>query len=391
MKKILFYEAMPDILKAQNICALAQHEIKKGNEVFLIVEEEVQLLTRNSHTAPHTVCCRKVIGSIVAASGINYYALPRNKEFALKFAKDPSSTMDLIRDYRFKAYEKIVANFKPELIVIWNGLAHYQQDFLSLSQRLNHCQAYRYVEAGWFPQKGTFYTDSLGVNAKSSIAKEKKAKLSPLENEKIEAWKSNYRRTNGNYKIKDKNYIFIPLQLETDTNITNFSPFKKMQDFLAWVETMTPKEYSIIARPHPLSKGSLPLNANEISSRLLIDSETNIHKLISECSFVVGINSTVLLEALIYEKQVYAVGEGLFDSSKAIRKQKVNQSIDTNTTLDIASANILLSTLVSTQKKLPNYSIKSPILSLPYLLTHLFKTYIKVVDIFKVSFKLFKF
>ncbi|WP_226661996.1 hypothetical protein [Microbulbifer aggregans] len=360
MKKVLIYEPMPDILRADHICAIAQREIEKGHQVLLLLEEEVQVLYRNSVNKPHSVYCKNIIRAKIADTGIPFFALPRNKRLKNQFRATPEETLKDIRDYRTKHFENIILDFNPDSIMLWNGLIHYQQDFIRLSKALNPNQKYLFIEAGWFPQKGTFYIDPMGVNAKSSIARKSPVPISENENRLIEQWKSKFRESNGNYIIKDKGYIFVPLQLETDTNITLFSPLKKMEDLLRWADKNTPKHLKIIARPHPLNSKIPDLAFDRRSSRVLLDSQTDLYQLIAECTAVLGINSTTLLESLIFDKPVFALGEGIFQSSHAIQKQELTEKLKpTKNKNKRRSSNSLLSALLKKQESMPRVSTKS--------------------------------
>ncbi|WP_444931469.1 hypothetical protein ACJJIF_06740 [Microbulbifer sp. SSSA002] len=357
MKKILFYEPMPDILRAEQICAIAQQEIKNGNQVFLIVEEEIQLLFRNAQNNPHSICCINIIKSIIADSGIPFFALPRNKALRKLFKSSPRATLKKIQKYRKSAYKDIITGYNPDLITLWNGLVHYQQDFISLTKELNPKQKYCYIEAGWFPQKGTYYQDSKGVNAESSIALTCPPSISAKERETLNHWKKKYHIQRGRYAIKDSGYIFVPLQLETDTNITMFSPFKTMAKFIEWVINNTDEKQKIIIRPHPIHPVIPELETKNIPGRVTFDSETPICKLLAECSAVIGINSTVLLESLIYNKPTYALGNGLFDSSMAIPKQKIDTPLKLSGSKSSKhESDALLYFLLKKQKSIPTFN-----------------------------------
>lgn len=309
--RVLIYEPMPDIQRADTILAAARKESELGNDILLLVEEEVQLLTRNHISQPHSVNCTNIIKAKIATSEFNFTALPRNKALAKQFSTNPQKALNDIKHYRSHCFQKVIESFKPEKIIIWNGLPHYQQDFIDLSRRMNPNQKFSFMEAGWFPQSGTYYEDPLGVNAQSSISTTKPKSISSEERQNIKQWKLTYRGKFEDNNISDNGYVFIPLQLETDTNITKFSPFRTMKSFLEWAEYHVPPNISIITRQHPLDQSS-PLDLLPNSSRMKIDNKTPLHQLISKSNCVLGINSTVLLESLIYEKPVYTVGNGIF-------------------------------------------------------------------------------
>ena len=284
--------------------------------------------------------------------------MPRNPLLNKKFLAEPSTeTLKEIAIYRSSFYEKILNQFQPDKIVIWNGLMDYQSCFISIAKKINPLQEFSFLEAGWFPQKNTYYSDPKGVNAASTIAEATPLSLSKQQVSDIKKWKIQYRSRNGSHKICDKGYYFVPLQLESDTNITLFSPFKNMSSFLQWVVENTDCQTPIITRPHPLSRIDHD-DLNNLNDRIYVDKNTPLHKLIAESRAVIGINSTVLLESLIYEKPTIALGQGLFQSSKAIHLQSLDAAISnelSRTRSSIATQETFLYLLRSHQKVLPSF------------------------------------
>ncbi|USD19895.1 capsular polysaccharide export protein, LipB/KpsS family [Microbulbifer variabilis] len=349
--RVLIYEPMPDIQRADVILAIARKETELGNNILLLVEEEVQLFSRNHINQPHSVNCTNIVKAKIATSGLNFISLPRSKALAKQFEANPNKTLREIKNYRANCFHKVIESYKPEKIIIWNGLPHYQQDFINLARDINPNQKFSFLEAGWFPQSGTYYEDPLGVNAQSSISITKPKTISSEERQNVRQWKVSYREKFGDNDISDNGYLFIPLQLETDTNITKFSPFSTMKNFLEWAESHVAPNIDIIARQHPLDR-TPPFNLLPPNSRIKLDNETPLHQLISKSSCVLGINSTVLLESLIYDKPVYAVGDGVFSGADAIIKTELDETILTHHTFSIEGQEELLHLLLQKQKNL---------------------------------------
>ncbi|MFV8782431.1 hypothetical protein ACNKU7_08430 [Microbulbifer sp. SA54] len=360
MKKILIYEAMPDIERAKVIVNLALKEIGDGNEVLIFVEEEVQLLSRNGLNTPHTISCKNIIKSIIAPTGIPFYVLPKLKKARVVFPKDPESIMKSIREHRNRATIPLLKAYNPDEVHVWNGLAHFQQDFIQTVRSANPNQSFVFMEAGWYPQKAHYYQDPNGVNGASSISETSPPPLSSDESQEVKKWKAEFRKKNGDHKIKNKEYIFIPLQLETDTNIALFSPFKTMRELLVWVISNTTKATQIVVRPHPLDDQIDYHQIANLSDRISIDTTSDLHKLLAECKLVIGVNSTVLLEALIYHKPVVALGRGVFSSSPAIYKHDINYRLDIEKLhFNEERADELISLLLARQAPLPSMQLST--------------------------------
>ncbi|WP_444897719.1 hypothetical protein ACJJI5_15395 [Microbulbifer sp. EKSA008] len=349
--RTLIYEPMPDIRRADVILAIAHKESELGNSILLLVEEEVQLLSRNHINHPHSVNCTNIIKAKIATGGFDFAVVPRDKILAKQFLENPQKTQEHIKHYRTDHFQRVLESYKPQKIIIWNGLTHYQQDFINLARKINPKQTFSFLEAGWFPQSVTYYEDPLGVNAQSEIAITKPRDISLEERQNIALWKSSYRKNFENNNTSDNGYIFIPLQLETDTNITKFSPFSTMKDFLLWAESHTDPSTNIITRQHPLDR-SPSYNLLPQNSRIKIDNETPLHQLISKSNCILGINSTVLLESLIYEKPIYAAGDGVFSSSDAIIRVNLEDIIPTRHKYSVERQEELLHLLLHKQKDL---------------------------------------
>ncbi|WP_105103982.1 hypothetical protein [Microbulbifer pacificus] len=367
--RILIYEAMPDITRADVITRIARDYENQGYTVFLLLDEDVQLLKRNDIVKPHIVNCLNVIRSGVPKTGVPFFATPLNRPLNKKFLEDPSiKTLEEISAYKSYFHEKILKKFRPDTIVIWNGLMDYQKSFISLVKSFNPTQQFLFLESGWFPQKNTYYSDPQGVNAASSISRATPPPLDPAQTSEIKKWKTLYRQSYGVPKSRDNGYYFVPLQLETDTNITLFSPFKGMKALLQWVIDNTDPVRPIVVRPHPLSDTNHE-EFNRLNDRIHVDGNTPLQKLIAESHAVIGINSTVLLESLIFEKPTIALGQGIFQNSNAIYLQPLDSSIPknlNNTAPQVVLQEAFLYYLKERQRPIPNSDLNSKRKTLPF-------------------------
>jgi hypothetical protein len=194
-----------------------------------------------------------------------------------------------------------LAALMPDIMFLWNGNLPNDEMVRRVAGR--HGAVCIWAEMGWFPQKETVYFDPEGTNARSSI---RRVNLDECEiDPRLEAFRRSYGGgVYGHHEIEG--YIFAPLQIESDTNIREYSPFRTMDDFVARLS----KAYSrtrILARPRPGRHTALSSYPN-----VVVNSADDLFEQIAGAIFVVGINSTVLLEALLLGKHVVAFGEGLF-------------------------------------------------------------------------------
>ena len=122
-------------------------------------------------------------------------------------------------------------------------------------------------------------------------------------------------------KLKDKltlalpkKYIFIPLQVNTDTQILVHSQYESMQAFISHVEKTFYAErsdVSLVFKPHPMDKGKEYVFD---SKSLVVDNETS--QLIQGSEFIITINSTVGFEAIQSYKTVIVLGEAFYKIPK---------------------------------------------------------------------------
>lgn len=163
-----------------------------------------------------------------------------------------------------------------------------------------------FMERGWLPQKNNVYIDSCGCGGRSALAQKK------LTGEnKVAKIKELYTRHEDKYQ----NYILVPLQLEHDTSVTIDSPiFKTMNQLVRYVKYSFPS-WRIIVRPHPLQKHGEHLSGIEY----VYDKSTV--ELAQNARMVIGINSTSLIESMMFNVPVFMFGKGVLDGSIPVNEK----------------------------------------------------------------------
>jgi hypothetical protein len=153
------------------------------------------------------------------------------------------------------------------------------------------------------------YFDECGTNGYSELISSSLDWLTPSDFEALDSFAKSYRK---NYTITNGGYIFAPLQLPKDTQISLFSPYKWMGDFIRHTRWVF-RGKKIIFRKHPLdSKNYDDLNIGT-------DGEGDLMSLICNADMVYGINSTVLLEAALIGKPVTAIGTSFLNMGPSKR------------------------------------------------------------------------
>jgi len=120
-----------------------------------------------------------------------------------------------------------------------------------------------------------------------------------------------------------KKYIFIPLQVNTDTQILVHSQYENMQAFISHVEKTfyaEQSDISLVFKQHPMDKGE----EYKFDARSII-SNNSTSQLIKDSEFIITINSTVGFEAIQHYKQVIVLGEAFYKIPKLCIASSINR------------------------------------------------------------------
>jgi len=202
-----------------------------------------------------------------------------------------------------------------DLLFMWNGSLGKEIEISERCQKLG-IPVY-YMELGWLPQKNTFYFDRKGVNYNSSLTDWQYTPLTDKEKIKELITKISYYHNTiaKNTGIEEHDYVFVPFQVESDSQIINHSnKIKKMQQLVDYVcEHVTGK---IIFKTHPKQE----IGEISIPKRCKLYRTGTIHDFLPNCKYVITINSTVGVEALTYYKPIITLGDAFYESRKMTYK-----------------------------------------------------------------------
>jgi hypothetical protein len=173
-----------------------------------------------------------------------------------------------------------------------------------------------FMECGLFRQKDTMYLDSKGIDGSSRLSELTEADLSryPVDLVLISRKRAEYLNL-VNPNFGHTGYVFIPLQEDNDYAIKECSPFPEMQPFIDMVSEHI--DFApIIFKRHPNDHRDYLVRREQ---DLMVNNETS-ETLTYNSIGVVGINSTVLKEALFFSKPVVALGRGMTDNKGITHK-----------------------------------------------------------------------
>ncbi len=261
-----------------------------------------------------------------------------DKALNLKLVESPGS-YNFDDYYRFqakqilKAYNILWKTIKPNLVLTWNGFVSIQKVLTKLSKYYKI--PVFYLERGLMPGKLSIYKE--GINYGSEIGGDKWHKLNPpYPTEKeiilVKNYCSNLAKKEESLvpigekisedtlkeklNIPKKNrIIFLPLQIENDSNILFYSPhyssfleiIKDIQNVLKDIKNTT-----LIIKPHPENKSRIEEIKSIIIEKSRIVTDINIYSLLAVSDIVITVNSTVGLEALTLYKPVIVLGQAIY-------------------------------------------------------------------------------
>ncbi len=182
----------------------------------------------------------------------------------------------------------------------WNGSNEGDKKMIEIFGR-SKCV---FGELGFFDHYSTCYFDFSGTNCKSQnlIDDVQGYQFPPKE---FFGLQNQYRKE----PLFEGRYVFVPLQDEQDTQITMYSPFKTMNEVVQYVSDLTAywgDDVKILYKQHPMA----PCNITVKDSRLIEVTE-DVHHYLEDAELVIGVNSSVLFEALLYHDRVLTLGLGL--------------------------------------------------------------------------------
>jgi len=208
---------------------------------------------------------------------------------------------------------------KDEVHLVW-GMKYRPKIYKELAKQKNLW----FMENGWFSQSTGFTIDPMGANGLSSLLHSQLPRDPTVSDEMIDSYTKDLHKRMKTHKdiTNERDYIFIPLQVERDTQLLYWSECparhpNRLQWFVEQVCRAFPNE-RLIFRPHPRDKDtgeriSQSCGAFRGHKSSTLESGGNTYQWIKHARAVISINSTVLLEALTFlTVPILAFGTGLF-------------------------------------------------------------------------------
>jgi len=210
-----------------------------------------------------------------------------------------------------------------DLVFIWNGGLGKEIEIAEKCRRQG--TSLYFMELGWLPQANTFYFDPKGVNYASTLSD---WKYKPISDDKVEFTRTKLAFYHGKVaKLTgmefEDDFVFVPFQVENDSQIKKYSPqIKKMQELIDYCVSYIPG--NIYFKKHPKDDpGEL-----KYPPRCKIYGTGTTHDFLTQCKYVVTVNSTVGVEALSYNKPVITLGRAFYSGLGMAYEIKDDKQMD---------------------------------------------------------------
>lgn len=223
--------------------------------------------------------------------------------------------------------ETVFTLLKPQLLVLWNGEHAGSRALRFVAGQVG--VPVLFIERG--PLADTLLVDAAGVNAHASFANALIGDVKPSALEwaktRVEtylggnesAWQQPEDRQCATARLarvaRGRRLVFLPLQVSSDTNMVLHSPlFRTSSEFAQEVITayQAHADYHLVIKNHPLDP--YPVAARQLRKLhnwTLLD-RLSVKDILPLCDHVVTNNSTVGLEALLYDKPVIQTGHAYY-------------------------------------------------------------------------------
>lgn len=199
-------------------------------------------------------------------------------------------------------------------MVIWNGLK-FRQRIAVMAARDLGIPCY-FIERGVFP--GTTTMDPQGINFLNTIPRDPLFYMQQVnETDHCPILKCQEERPSQ----LPEHYIFVPFQVNTDSQVVMFSPwisdmFDLVKQFQQAHQTLASQMPSIVFKPHPACEqdySELVQTLKKEKGPISVVSDIPTPVLIKHADAVCTINSSVGMESLLMGKKLIVLGNAFYD------------------------------------------------------------------------------
>lgn len=219
--------------------------------------------------------------------------------------------------FKYIKYSLIIDN-KNDLYIFWNGKKPRHLIAIQIIKLLDI--KIKYMENGLLPNRLVF--DGNGVNFENSVPRNRRFFEEYTNNlhlpvELTPRIPKNRNKFSKKVKALPKNFIFVPFQVDYDSQILLYSPWiKNMVELFNLIEDISNDlDYIFVIKEHPSSnKNYLDLHKRcEKLEKIEFVNGYSTQELIEKSQAVMTINSTVGIESLLFYKKVIVIGDAFYN------------------------------------------------------------------------------
>ena len=272
--------------------------------------------------------CSELIEGNVYRKQIDY-----PKIFKLRFINKPYIAYKTLQASLLQRLLKILVNSYKEdelTFLIFNGSISPDNVFDSI--KTSHRRVY--IENGFFPN--TLQIDPHGINAANSLPRKAEYYLN-LPNYELKDLPTQVqvRKQKVDYPVIElpNDYIFLPFQIPSDQQIRVHSTWiKTMDDFMDLIIEFAAKysDKNFVIKEHPSFKQSI-IGKKPVKKNILFANGNSTEELIKNARFIITLNSTVGIEALLFRKPVITLADACYNIDGLVRhasnSEELNQII----------------------------------------------------------------
>lgn len=233
-------------------------------------------------------------------------------------------------------YLKLIKEYNPSLILIWNGNESRQFIFSTLADKFKINKVF--FERG--PLPSTLFYDNEGVLGNSSFVKNNICDDSVISNKDNlfsnyiswynktteTLWEQPEKKDNISIREKfniptDKKITLFIGQVDEDVQNKMFNPYfsSNIEAFKWFLNNNNNDDYFILGKHHPKSRISINEYQSKIKDNKLAawSDEIILEEALKIADNVVTVNSSVVFDALIYKLPTLVLGQTILDSKNA--------------------------------------------------------------------------